>query len=230
MKKIFFASSCLLLVLAGAAGLKDLHHYVVMGLNPFLGPALVIIALLILLPLVLWAVRRIKRRFRKATILPSTWLAAGAVIWFALGVLSHFFGQDDAFDLDLHFHDTYIILSRSMVLGAIAVYFGIAAWAYHTFSLLTRRKVNNVLAYIHFWLTFLGMLCIFLPAHYEAPLSSMPRRYMDYSHGQSFNTGNLFLSAIALITIGAQLLLPASLFYALVSGRKNPSEARRRLL
>ena len=221
MKKISFASGCLLLVLAGAAGLKDLHHYVVIGLNPFLGPLLVIIALLIILPLALWAVRRINRRFLKASILTSTWFAAGAIIWFALGVFSHFFGRDNALDLDLHFHDTYIILSQSIVLGAIAAYFGMAAWVYHTFSLLTGRKVNNVLAYIHFWLTFLGMLCIFLPLHSEAPLSSMPRRYTDYSRWQSFNTGNLFLSAIALVTMGAQLLLPANLLYAVISGRKN---------
>jgi cytochrome c oxidase subunit 1 len=226
MKKVLFAFGCLLLILAGAAGLKSLHYYFVMGLNPFMGPLLVIVALLIILPLALQTVRSINRRFQKVAILPSTWFAVGAVIWFALSMLFHFFGLNGA--LDLHFHDTYVVFSQSFVAGTIAAYLGLTSWLYHTFSLLTGKKVKNGLAYIHFWITFLGALTIFLPLHYTVPLSSMPRRYMDYERWHAFDqysTGYLFWSVIAVIIMGAQLLLPASLFYDLVSRRKPTAPA-----
>ena len=49
---------------------------------------------------------------------------------------------------------------------AVAAIFGIFAGTYFWFPKMTGRMMNETWGRIHFWLTFVGAYCIFMPFHY----------------------------------------------------------------
>jgi cytochrome c oxidase subunit I len=49
---------------------------------------------------------------------------------------------------------------------AVAAIFGIFARTYFWFPKMFGRMMNETLGKIHFWLSFMGAYCIFMPFHY----------------------------------------------------------------
>ncbi len=197
------------------------HHMFVTGLNPFLGSVFVLLTLLIAVPSAIKVFNWLTTLWRaNIRFTPAMLFAIGFVSLFISGGLTGIFLGNSA--LDLHLHDTYFVVAHFHIVMGVASFFGMFAGVYHWFPKMFGRYLNNTLAYIHFWITIVGAYLIFWPMHYQG-LSSMPRRYYDFSSWTSFNqfSGlNEFISFVAMIVFAAQLLFVFNFFYSMFKGRK----------
>src|SRR6476659_7557609 len=148
------------------------HHMFVTGLNPFLGSVFVLLTLL---------------------------FAIGFVSMFISGGLTGVFLGNST--LDIHLHDTMFIVAHFHIVMGVSAFMGMFCGVYHWFPKMYGRYLNNTMAYIHFWVTFVGAYLIFWPMHYEG-LAGMPRRYVEYEGWSSFNQFadlNRFISTVAMV-------------------------------
>jgi cytochrome c oxidase subunit 1 len=81
-----------------------------------------------------------------------------------------------------------------------ATYSGIYFW----FPKMTGRMMDETLAKVHFWLTFIGFHMTFLVQHWLGN-EGMPRRYADYLPTDGFTTLNA-ISSIGAFTLGLSTL------------------------
>ena len=206
------------------------HHMFVTGLNPFLGSVFVLLTLLIAVPSAIkvfnWLTTLWKGNIRFT---PGMLFAIGFVSMFISGGLTGIFLGNSTLDIQLH--DTYFVIAHFHIVMGVSGMLGMFAGIYHWFPKMYGRYLNSTLAYIHFWITFIGAYLIFWPMHYEG-LAGMPRRYLDYSNWLSFNQFgdlNRFISTVAMVVFAAQLLFVFNFFYSIFKGRKvisqNPWQA-----
>lgn len=197
------------------------HHMFVTGLNPFLGSVFVLLTLLIAVPSAIkvfnWLTTLWKGNIRFT---PGMLFSIGFVSMFISGGLTGIFLGNST--LDIHLHDTYFVIAHFHIVMGVSGILGMFAGIYHWFPKMYGRYLNNTMAYIHFWITFIGAYLIFWPMHYEG-LAGMPRRYLDYSGWLSFNQFgglNRFISTVAMIVFAVQLLFVFNFFYSIFKGRK----------
>ncbi len=197
------------------------HHMFVSGLNPFLGSVFVLLTLLIAVPSAIKVFNWITTIWRgNIRFTPAMLFAIGFVSFFISGGLTGIFLGNSA--LDIHLHDTYFIIAHFHIVMGVSAMFGMFAGVYHWYPKMYGRYMNNVLAYIHFWITIMGAYLIFWPMHYEG-LAGMPRRYYDFSNWVSFNQFgglNRMISIVAMIVYAVQFLFLFNFFYSIFKGRK----------
>jgi cytochrome c oxidase subunit 1 len=197
------------------------HHMFVTGLNPFLGAIFVLLTLLIAVPSAIKVFNWLTTLWRgNIRFTPGMMFAIGFVSLFISGGLTGIFLGNSA--LDIHLHDTYFVIAHFHIVMGVASFFGMFAGIYHWFPKMYGRYLNNVMAYIHFWITIIGAYLIFWPMHYQG-LAGAPRRYYDLSNWESFkHFGGLneFISLVAMIVFAAQLLFVFNFFYSIFKGRK----------
>jgi cytochrome c oxidase subunit 1 len=203
------------------------HHMFVTGLNPFLGAIFVLLTLLIAVPSAIKVFNWLTTLWRgNIRFTPGMMFAIGFVSLFISGGLTGIFLGNSA--LDIHLHDTYFVIAHFHIVMGVASFFGMFAGIYHWFPKMYGRYMNNVMAYLHFWITIIGAYLIFWPMHYQG-LAGAPRRYYDLSNWESFKQFgglNEFISLVAMIVFAAQLLFVFNFFYSIFKGRrvkdKNP--------
>ena len=197
------------------------HHMFVTGLNPFLGAFFVLLTLLIAVPSAIKVFNWLTTIWRgNIRFTPGMLFAIGFVSLFISGGLTGIFLGNST--LDIHLHDTYFVIAHFHIVMGVASFFGMFAGVYHWFPKMYGRYLNTTMAYIHFWVTFVGSYLIFWPMHYQG-LAGMPRRYTDFSNWQSFNQFsdmNRFISTVAMIVFAVQLLFVFNFFYSIFKGRK----------
>ena len=115
-----------------------------------------------------------------------------------------------------------------MVMGVAAI-FGMFAGTYFWFPKMFGRMMNERLGKIHFWITFVGVYCIFMPMHFIG-LEGMPRRYSSFVNElmQPLMPVHKFMTIAALITGASQFLFFINLFWSMYKGPKaneNPWES-----
>src|SRR5258705_6022384 len=210
-----------LFAIASLSFLVWAHHMFVTGLNPFLGSFFVLLTLLIAVPSAIkvfnWLTTLWKANIRFT---PGMLFSIGFVSLFISGGLTGIFLGNSA--LDIHLHDTYFVVAHFHIVMGVSGILGMFAGIYHWFPKMYGRYLNNTMAFIHFWITFIGAYLIFWPMHYEV-LAGMPRRYYDYSMWESFKMFgglNQFISFVAMIVFGAQLLFVCNFIYSIFKGRK----------
>src|SRR6266853_808786 len=119
-----------------------------------------------------------------------------------------------------HFH---------LIMGVASI-FGIFAATYYWFPKMFGRMMNESLGRWHFWLTFVGTYCVFMPMHY-AGMAGQPRRYSQFTelhYLEKLIPLNTFITFAAFVTISAQLIFVFNLFWSMKAGKKasdNPWEA-----
>jgi cytochrome c oxidase subunit 1 len=201
------------------------HHMFVTGLNPFLGAFFVLLTLLIAVPSAIKVFNWLTTLWRgNLRFTPPMLFAIGFVSLFISGGLTGIFLGNST--LDLHLHDTYFVVAHFHIVMGVASFFGMFAGVYHWFPKMYGRFLNNTMAYIHFWVTFVGAYLIFWPMHYSG-LAGMPRRYTDYSNWESFKQFaemNRFISTVAMVVFAVQLLFVFNFFYSIWKGRKVTSQ------
>ncbi|MDP4217203.1 MAG: cbb3-type cytochrome c oxidase subunit I [Bacteroidota bacterium] len=201
------------------------HHMFVTGLNPLLGSVFVLLTLLIAIPSAIKVFNWLTTLWRgNLRFTPGMLFAIGFVSMFISGGLTGIFLGNSTLDIQLH--DTYFVIAHFHIVMGVSGMLGMFAGIYHWFPKMYGRYLNNTMAYIHFWVTFVGAYLIFWPMHYEG-LAGMPRRYLTYSNWISFNQFadlNKFISTVAMVVFAVQLLFVFNFFYSIFKGRRVVSQ------
>ncbi len=127
---------------------------------------------------------------------PMKFVFGGIALFFASGAGGVL---NTALPLDFITHDTYWVVGHFhlMLMGTVSMIF--LGFIYYLFPLITGRMYNDRLATVHFLMTFIGTILVFVTQHILG-LFAMPRRVWDYIPDPSV----LAMNQIA--TIGAFIL------------------------
>jgi cytochrome c oxidase subunit I len=197
------------------------HHMFVSGMSPFLGSVFTLTTLLIAVPSAvktfnwLGTVWGARIRFTAAAL-----FAIGFVSLFVSGGLSGIFLGTSAADIQLQ--DTYFVVAHFHLVMAIAPLFAAFGGLYYWFPKMFGRFMNETLGKIHFWLSFVGVYCVFFPMHILGIGGQMRRIYdpTNYLFLQAQQPLNVFVSISAFILFGAQFIFLANFLFSIFAGRK----------
>lgn len=118
-----------------------------------------------------------------------------------------------------HFHLVMGVAATFAVLGAL----------FFWFPKLYGRCLNETLGKLHFWLTFAGVYCIFMPMHWLGLLDRMGGGNLSVASAQGTGAARSFISAAAMVTIAAQTIFLCNFFWSLLraekDARRNPWHA-----
>ena len=205
------------------------HHMFVSGMSPYLGFSFSIMTMAIGVPSAIktfnWLGTMWGGRIRFAS---PMLFAIGFVSLFVSGGLSGPFLAQPALDIQLH--DTYFVVAHFHLIMGVAAIFGIFAATYYWFPKMFGRMMNERLAQIHFFISFIGTYAIFMPMHYLG-MAGHPRRYSqltEVSYLHHLLPLQKFISIVAFITIAGQLIFLFNLFWSMFKGKQaseNPWEA-----
>ncbi len=199
------------------------HHMFVTGMNPFLGSVFMFLTLIIAVPSAVKAFNYITTLWRGNIVFtPAMLFSIGLVSFFISGGITGIILGNSALDIQLH--DTYFVVAHFHLVMGSASFFGLMAGVYHWFPKMFGRMMNEKLGYAHFWLTFVGIYCVFFPMHYIG-IAGFPRRYYSfttYDATNSFGDMNVFISVAAIITFTAQALFAWNFFYSMFRGKRAP--------
>ena len=205
------------------------HHMFMSGMSPYSAFAFSILTMSIGVPSAIktfnWLGTMWKGRVRLYT---PMLFAVGFVSLFVSGGLSGPFLAQPTLDIPLH--DTAFVVGHFHLIMGVAAIFGIFAATYYWVPKMFGRMMNETLGKIHFWFSFIGTYCVFMPMHYLG-MAGQPRRYSQFTEVAYLHNLiplNRFITFAAIITISAQLVFVINLFWSIFKGQKatdNPWEA-----
>jgi cytochrome c oxidase subunit 1 len=204
------------------------HHMFVSGMNPVSSLAFSFPTLVITIPstiiVVIWmgSIYGSKLRINTASL-----FALGFISMFISGGVSGFFLAQPSIDIMLH--ATYFVVGHFHLVMGVAAIFGIFAGTYFWFPKMFGRMMSETLGKIHFWLTFVGSYCIFMPFHYLG-IAGNVRRYQAFvdDYTQPLIPLHRFITVAAILTGLAQLIFLYNLIHSRFWGKiapDNPWEA-----
>src|SRR5277367_4602367 len=200
------------------------HHMFVSGMNPFSALAFSFPTLVITIPativVLIWVFSLYGSNFR---INSASLFALGFISMFVSGGVSGFFLAQPSIDIMLH--GTYFVVGHFHMVMGVAAMFGIFAGTYFWFPKMTGRMMNETLGRIHFWLSFVGAYCIFMPFHYLG-IAGNVRRYQAFTDDYLIPLipVHKFITVWALITGFAQLIFLYNLIHSRFWGAHAPSD------
>lgn len=199
------------------------HHMFVTGMNPLLGGVFMITTLIIAVPSAVKTFNYLATLWRgNIRFTPAMLFAIGLVSFFISGGLTGIFLGNASLDINLH--DTYFVVAHfHLVMGSAAI-FGMLAGVYHWFPKMFGRMMNDKLAYLHFWVTFVCAYLVFFPLHFLG-LDGVPRRYYaftEFEFMQKWVTVNVFVTWAAIVAALAQVAFLFNFFYSIFKGKKAP--------
>ncbi|WP_197321659.1 cytochrome c oxidase subunit I [Saccharomonospora sp. NB11] len=106
--------------------------------------------------------------------------------------------------IDFHVSDSYFVVAHFHYVLYGTIVFATFAGIYFWFPKMTGRMMDESLAKLHFWLTFIGFHTTFLVQHWLGN-EGMPRRYVDYLTTDGFTTLNV-ISTVGAYILGASTL------------------------
>src|SRR5947208_578674 len=197
------------------------HHMFVSGMNPFLGSVFTLTTLLIAVPSAIktfnwigtvWGARI---RFTAAGL-----FAIGFVSLFVSGGLTGIFLGTSAADIQLQ--ATYFVVAHFHLVMAIAPLFAAFGDLYFWFPKMFGRMMNETLGKIHFWLTFIGVYCVFFPMHIIGIGGQMRRIYdpTQYDFLKQQQPVNVFISISAFILGAGQLIFLINFLVSIFAGKR----------
>jgi len=197
------------------------HHMFVSGMSPYSAFAFSLLTMTIGVPSAIKTFNWLGTLWGgKITFTCAMLFALGFVSLFVTGGLSGLFLAQPT--LDLYFHDTFFVVAHFHFVMGVAAIFGIFAGTYFWFPKMVGRMLNEGIGKVHFWLTFVGVYCIFMPMHFLG-MVGRPRRYADLT-GVNFlaplHNVEFFISIAAFITIGAQFIFLYNFIHSLGWGKK----------
>jgi cytochrome c oxidase subunit I len=205
------------------------HHMFVSGMNPYSGFAFSVMTMAIGVPSAIKTFNWIGTLWGSKIQFETPMLfALGFVSLFVSGGLSGLFLAQPAVDNLLH--ATYYVVAHFHLVMGVAALFGIFAATYFWFPKMFGRMMDPTLGKIHFWFTFVGTYCIFMPMHFLGLVGGI-RRYADYTaiaYLQGMHPLTLFVSLAAFVTATAQLIFLFNFFWSIKHGAfagKNPWNA-----
>jgi cytochrome c oxidase subunit I len=204
------------------------HHMFISGMNPFSSLVFSVPTLIITIPASIVTLNWIGTVFGARLRLHTPGLfAIGFISVFVTGGLSGFFLAQPS--LDIYLHATYFVVGHFHMVMGVAAIFGMFAGTYFWFPKMFGRMMSETLGKIHFWVTFIGVYCIFMPMHYLG-LAGNVRRYSAFvdDYLAPLIPVHKFITIAAFVTGAAQLLFLFNLFWSMYRGKKaeeNPWQA-----
>jgi cytochrome c oxidase subunit I len=198
------------------------HHMFVSGMNPFSSLAFSFPTLVITIPatiiVLMWIGSLYGSRLRINT---ASLFALGFISMFVSGGVSGFFLAQPSIDIMLH--ATYFVVGHFHMVMAVAAIFGIFAGTYFWFPKMTGRMMNETLGKVHFWLSFVGTYCIFMPFHYLG-IAANVRRYQAFvdDYLQPLIPVHRFITVAAIVTGVAQFIFLYNLIFSRFWGEPAP--------
>src|SRR5579862_9796464 len=198
------------------------HHMFVSGMNPISSILFSFPTLIITIPstiiVLIWMGSLYGSKLRINT---ASLFAIGMISTFITGGVSGFFLAQPS--LDIMLHATYFVVGHFHFVMAVSAIFGIFAGTYFWFPKMFGRMMNETLGKIHFWLTFVGVYCIFMPFHYIGMAGNI-RRYKAFvdDYMQPFIPVHKFMTVAALCTGAVQLIFLYNLIHSRFWGEPAP--------
>jgi cytochrome c oxidase subunit 1 len=198
------------------------HHMFVSGMNPISALAFSFPTLVITIPativVLIWTFSLYGSKLR---INSASLFALGFISMFVSGGVSGFFLAQPSIDIMLH--ATYFVVGHFHMVMGVAAMFGIFSATYFWFPKMTGRMMNESLGRIHFWLSFVGAYCIFMPFHYLGMAGNI-RRYSSFPDDflQPLIPVHKWITVAALITGAAQLIFVYNLIHSRFWGKPAP--------
>jgi len=196
------------------------HHMFISGMNPFSSLLFSVPTLIITIPASIISLNWIGTVFGARLRFHTPGLfAIGFISVFVTGGLSGFFLAQPS--LDIYLHATYFVVGHFHMVMGVAAIFGMFAGTYFWFPKMFGRMMNETLGKIHFWVTFVGVYCIFMPMHYIG-LAGNVRRYSAFVDDYLIPLipVHKFITIAAFVTGAAQLLFLCNLFWSMYRGKK----------
>jgi cytochrome c oxidase subunit I len=197
------------------------HHMFVSGMSPYSAFAFSIMTMTIGVPSAIKTFNWLGTLWGgKIQFTTAMMFSLGFVSLFVTGGLSGLFLAQPSLDLTLH--DTYFVVAHFHLIMGVAAIFGIFAGTFFWYPKMFGRMLNEPLGKLHFWLTFIGVYCIFMPMHFLG-LAGNPRRYSDLSgvnYLEALRPVHFFITMAAMITITAQFIFLFNFLYSLKFGKK----------
>jgi cytochrome c oxidase subunit I len=198
------------------------HHMFVSGMNPFSSLAFSFPTLIITIPATIIVLMWIGSLYgSKLRINTASLFALGFISMFVSGGVSGFFLAQPSIDIMLH--ATYFVVGHFHMVMAVAAIFGIFAGTYFWFPKMTGRMMNENLGKTHFWLSFVGTYCIFMPFHYLG-IAANVRRYQAFvdEYLQPLIPVHKFITVAAIVTGVAQFIFLYNLIHSRFWGKPAP--------
>ena len=205
------------------------HHMFISGMSPYSAMTFSILTLSIGVPSAVktfnWLGTLWGARIRFTT--PMLFAIGFVSLFVAGGITGLVLGQSS---LDLPMHDTYFVPAHFHLVMGVASIFGMFAALYFWFPKMFGRFMHDGMGKVHFWVTFVGVYCIFVPMH-TMGMVGMPRRFAqftEYEFLKSLHPLVVFVSISAIITVLVQFLFYFNVVWSIFKGKKaddNPWEA-----
>jgi cytochrome c oxidase subunit 1 len=197
------------------------HHMYVSGMNPYFGFFFAVTTLIIAVPTAIKVYNWVLTLWRGDIHLnPPMLFALAFIVTFVNGGLTGLFLGNVVVDVPLS--DTMFVVAHFHMVMGVAPILVIFGAIYHWYPKITGRMLDNTLAHLHFWVTFLGAYLIFFPMHYLG-IMGVPRRYFESGdisfQPPSANDLNVFITVMALIVGAAQLVFVFNLIWSIRHGK-----------
>ena len=195
------------------------HHMFVSGMSPYSGFAFSVLTMSIGVPSAIKTFNWLGTLWGGKIQLKTPMLfALGFVSLFVSGGLSGLFLAQPSVDNRLH--ATYYVVAHFHLVMGVAAIFGIFAATYFWFPKMFGKMMSEGLGKLHFWFTFVGAYCIFMPMHFLGIAGGI-RRYADYTGVQylaALQPLHHFITIAAFVTAGIQLVFIFNFFWSMKFG------------
>jgi cytochrome c oxidase subunit I len=205
------------------------HHMFISGMSPYSAMTFSILTLSIGVPSAVktfnWLGTLWGAKIRFTT--PMLFAIGFVSLFVAGGITGLVLGQTS---LDLPMHDTYFVTAHFHLVMGVASIFGMFAATYFWFPKMFGRFMHEGMGKFHFWITFIGVYCIFVPMH-TMGMVGMPRRFAQFTEYEflvSLHPLVVFVSISAIFTVLVQFVFYFNLVWSIFKGKKasdNPWEA-----
>ncbi|OEO32908.1 cytochrome c oxidase subunit I [Devosia insulae DS-56] len=197
------------------------HHMYVSGMNPYFGFFFAVTTLIIAVPTAIKVYNWVLTLWRGDIHLnPPMLFALAFIVTFVNGGLTGLFLGNVVVDVPLS--DTMFVVAHFHMVMGVAPILVIFGAIYHWYPKITGRMLDNTMAHLHFWVTFLGAYLIFFPMHYLG-IMGVPRRYFESGdisfQPPSAHDLNIFITVMALIVGAAQLVFVFNLIWSIRHGK-----------
>jgi cytochrome c oxidase subunit 1 len=199
------------------------HHMFLSGMNPFSALVFSFPTLVITIPATILTLIWIGSLYgAKLQINSASLFALGFISMFVSGGVSGFFLAQPS--IDVYLHGTYFVVGHFHMVMGVAAIFGMFAGTYFWAPKMFGRMMNEPLGKLHFWLSFVGTYCIFMPFHYLGLVGNV-RRYSSFvdDYLAPLMPVHRFITIAALLTGAAQLIFLYNLIHSRFKGPLAPN-------
>lgn len=145
--------------------------------------------------------------------------ALGFVSLFVAGGISGFFLARDDFATPSVSAD--VVTGHFHLVMGVAATFAILAALFFWFPKLFGRRLNEPLGKLHFWLTFTGVYCVFMPMHWLGLMTHATAAGGLAASAPAAAPFKSFVTFATIVTVGAQAVFVVNFLWSLWRGETN---------